>query len=237
MTVLLLLVLPYLAPQPSVYIPGDGLRADGMATWHRAIEFRDDDRLSGIRPSGRADGPTDDHYPPNAQSSGDQAFSDKASGDQASGQPDGIQWHPAVVMGTRGFGSDAHLFGGLTLGVHRGDFGGGATFHVGGGNDYRSILTGMGPSWRIQSVAGMDLSSWIGVGYLSERLFDDRAPGGTEAASRTLTGAMATLSIRRPLQVGALTAQVLFLAGQSDGADFVRTPWVSTTRFTVGFGW
>ncbi len=193
MTVLLLLVLPYLAPLPAAPIGGDGLRAE--------------------------------------------AWSPEACSNQAPDDPDGIQWHPAVVLGTRGFGSDAHLFGGLTLGAHRGDLGGGATFHIGGGNDYRSILTGLGPSWRIESVAGMDLSSWIGVGYLSERLLDERAPGGMDAASRSITGAMVTLSARRPLRVGALTAQVLFLAGQSDGPDFVRTPWVSTTRFTVGFGW
>lgn|GEM_PF-4711345 len=235
MTLLFLLALPFLPLEPTFGLPGEVMEIPGAASPTGTLVPMGAPAPFDAPMLRATSVPLADTLAAAARTRLGEAAAEGTQLDTTAAE--GTQLDAAAVVGTRGWGGDAHLFGGLVLGAHRGDYGGAATLLVGGGNDHRSFLVGGGPSAELAEIRGVGLRSWIGVGHLRERLLNDRAPGGREAATRSVTGPMVTISLRRPLGPGSLTAQAGFLTGRSDGPEFVRSPWVHTTRFTLGFGW
>jgi hypothetical protein len=142
-------------------------------------------------------------------------------------------WGIMALVGSRGMGGDAHLFGGTEASVHplgQGRFGLTATGHLGRGNDYRSSLLGAGPSARLGTVGGIQATAWAGVGHYREELQVETAP------LRRVTGALVGLTLRRPLGPGAVSLQVSWLGASMTEADFVRSQPIHGFRLALGVG-
>lgn len=139
-----------------------------------------------------------------------------------------LHWHLTALVGSRGLGNDSHPFAGLEATVLRGRFGVAATGQVGSGNDYRSTLLAVGPALHIIDLGPAALSGWAGLARYGEEL--DVGP------SREVTGALLTLTARRPFLVGSVSLQVGWLVARLDEPDFEQAIPVNSLRIAVGVG-
>ncbi len=139
-----------------------------------------------------------------------------------------LRWHLTALVGSRGLGDESHPFAGLEATLLRGRFGAAATGQLGSGNDYRSTLLAAGPALHITDVGPVALSGWTGLARYTEEL--DVGP------SRSVTGALLTLTARRPFLVGSVSLQVGWLVARLDEPDFEQAIPVNSLRIAVGIG-